>query len=151
MRRETVILLETMLDHLTGEELGAALAALNDSPHILDAALLTGTGKKGRPAGLLQVICLPASEPEAVELTFRHTHTLGLRRQELERYVLERSPAQIAIAGATIAAKAHRLAGRSYARPEADAIRDLAAKLGEGAPGLRFRANDGPADDPAAE
>lgn len=146
MRKETIILLETTLDHLTGEELGAALTALNDSPQILDAVLLTGTGKKGRPAGLLQVSCLPASEPEAVELTFRHTHTLGLRRKELERYVLERSPAQMTIAGATIQAKAHRLAGRSYVRPEADAIRGLAQKLGEGAPGLRFRTDGDPAD-----
>ena len=136
--REQVVQLETHLDHLSGEELGLALTALSGMACILDALWLPGIGKKNRPAGLLRVLCRTSDEAEAATAVFRHTHTLGLRRQTLERAVLPRGATAVLLDGEPVAAKAYRLEGRDYVRPEAVALCDLAARRGVGAPALRF-------------
>lgn len=141
--RERVVQLETHLDHLSGEELGLALTALSGMACILDALWLPGIGKKNRPAGLLRVLCRPDDEAEAATAVFRHTHTLGLRRQTLERSVLPRAATTMLLAGEPVAAKDYRIEGRTYLRPEADALRELAARLGVGAPALRFAKEGG--------
>ena len=46
--------------------------------------------KKGRPGTLIRVLCTPADAERMAELIFRHTSTIGIRKAELERYVLER-------------------------------------------------------------
>ncbi|MDR1856584.1 MAG: LarC family nickel insertion protein [Desulfovibrio sp.] len=136
--REIVVQIETHLDHLTGEELGMALEALAEAPGALDVLWLPGTGKKNRPAGLLRVLCLPRHVEEVSGLVFRHTHTLGLRRQFLERRVLPREAAQVDCGGRIVPAKAYAVEGRRHARPEADAVQERARELGVGAPGLRI-------------
>lgn len=138
MEIEKIVLLEATLDHLTGEELGQAIEVLSGMNEILDVIFLHGTGKKNRPSGLIQVLCRPEHEPAACQAVFRHTHTLGLRRQILERYVLERRKCTVKIDGMEIPAKAHMIAGTEYLRPEADAIKSLAYKNGAGTPALRF-------------
>ena len=135
---EQVLQLETHLDHLSGEELGLALTALTALPETLDVLWLPGIGKKNRPAGLLRVLCRPA-DGESVSLAIlRHTHSLGLRRQRLERLALPREAAGLHRAGETLEAKAYTLEGRRYVRAEADAVKAAAARLGVGAPALRF-------------
>lgn len=138
MRLEKIILLETALDHLTGEELGAAIAELEKSPAILDVLLLQGIGKKNRPAGLLQVLCLPADEDAARDAIFMHTHTLGIRRLPMERYIVDRRPCQVKAGDILLDAKAHTLDGQEFARPESDAVNSAAKGKGLGAPGIRF-------------
>lgn len=138
MTLEEIIQFDTALDHLTGEELGMALESLNNMPEVLDAIFLPGIGKKNRPAGLLQVICRPEFELCVRDAIFRHTHALGIRRQVIERYILERRAASVKVAGETVPAKAHLLEDKLYVRPEAEGIRELARKFGAGAPGLRF-------------
>lgn len=139
MNLEKIVLFETMLDHLTGEELGNALNMLNAMSEVLDALWLSGIGKKNRPAGLLQVMCYPDSEIAVRDAIFRHTHALGLRRQIVERYTLERERVTLSLGNEQIPAKAHELGGTIYARPEADALAALAARHGVGVPALRFR------------
>ncbi|MGE9984551.1 LarC family nickel insertion protein [Desulfovibrio sp. SGI.169] len=135
---EHVLQLESHLDHLSGEELGLAITALAALPETLDVLWLPGIGKKNRPAGLLRVLCRP-QDGESVSLAvLRHTHSLGLRRQRLERLVLPREAAGLSRAGETLEAKAYTLEGRRYVRAEADAVRAAAARLGVGAPALRF-------------
>lgn len=139
MYKEWVVLLETVLDHLTGEELGNALARLNDSPHILDALFLPGIGKKNRPSGLLQALCKPENEEKARDEIFRHTHALGLRRTDVERYALPREHTEVEFEGGQMPAKIHELEGEKYQRIEADALARLAARQKLGMPALRFR------------
>lgn len=133
-----IILLETVLDHLTGEEVGHALEKLNSMDTVLDAVYLPGIGKKNRPCGLLQVMCRPGNEAAARDAMFRHTHALGLRRLEMERYELERHASKMELAGHEAAAKIHILEGEEYERPEADAASAIADKLHTGSPALRF-------------
>jgi len=56
---EEIFVLETNLDHLTAEETGRAMEAVMEAG-ALDALYLPGLMKKGRPGGLLQVLCRPA-------------------------------------------------------------------------------------------
>lgn len=134
---EAITLLETNIDHLTGEEIGQALDALNDLPEVLDASWFSGIGKKNRPAGLLRIICRPESESAALEAIFRHTHSLGVRRQKMDRLVLPRN--NVMSRGKNLPAKAYLLEGVEYLRPEADAVAALAKKLGLGAPAIRLK------------
>lgn len=135
---EEIIMLETMLDHITGEELGLALTTLNNHPAVLDAILIQAIGKKNRPAQLLQALCRPEDELLVCGLVFRHTHALGIRSIPLKRYVLARSAVECEVAGLKVKGKQHLLDGKSYARPEADEIARLVEKTGIGAPGLRW-------------
>ena len=135
---EDVMQLECHLDHLTGEELGTALEQLAAAADVLDVLWLPGTGKKNRPAGLLRVLCRPADTENVARAVLRHTHTLGLRRQLLQRLVLPRRATTCACGGASLPAKEYELEGRAYVRPEADAVARQAAALGLGAPALRF-------------
>ncbi|MDR3320514.1 MAG: LarC family nickel insertion protein [Desulfovibrio sp.] len=137
---ELVTQLETHLDHLTGEELGCALSSLAGLDEVLDVLWLPGTGKKNRPAGLLRVLCRPEDEDAAVGALLRHTHSLGLRRQCLERLALPRQTAAIDCADSKLDAKMYTLEGKDYVRPEADAVSASADRLGLGAPALRFSA-----------
>lgn len=138
LRRETICQLQTMVDHLTGEEIGQALCALNDHPAILDALCLHGIGKKNRPIMLLQVLCQPADEDEACQEIFRHTHTLGIRIQHIERVTLPREATSVDLGDHALAAKAYWFDGIKYVRPEADAIGREMIKAGLGAPAWRF-------------
>jgi len=135
---EDVMQLECHLDHLTGEELGTALEQLAAAADVLDVLWLPGTGKKNRPAGLLRVLCRPADTENVARAVLRHTHTLGLRRQLLQRLVLPRRATTCACGGASLPAKEYELEGRMYVRPEADAVARQATALGLGAPALRF-------------
>lgn len=139
MHREKLVCLETVIDHLSGEEIGAALEELNAMKEILDAVFLTGIGKKNRPAGLLQALCLPEHENSAVQAIFRHTHTLGIRRIEMERYVLPRRIGSITLDSDTVGAKLYELEDDIYIRPEADELRKLGRRGRLGMPAFRFR------------
>lgn len=138
---EEVVLLESSIDHLTGEETGAALDSLNRMPAVLDAAWHPGTGKKNRPCGLLRVLCLPENEQAVLEAFFRHTHTLGIRRICMQRYVLKRRAAAMPDSG--LPCKAYLLEGEEYMRPEADEVRRAASLANVGAPALRIAKNRG--------
>lgn len=137
--REHVAQLECHLDHLSGEELGQALEVLAGLSETIDVLWLPGTGKKNRPAGLLRVLCLPEHEATVTTAVLRHTHSLGLRRQWIERLVVPREAAEIQCAGHTLTAKAYTLDNARHVRAEADAIKALAAQLNVGAPALRFK------------
>lgn len=136
--QENVLQLESHVDHLNGEDLGAALGELAAMPEVLDVLWLPGVGKKNRPSGLLRVLCLPEFRDVAVAAVLRHTHTLGLRVQTLGRIVVGRQAARMRLAGEDLEAKAYVLEGRRCLRPEADALRRAAQKLGVGIPALRY-------------
>ena len=129
-RREDVVLLESHLDHLTGEELGVALEELAALPEVLDVLWLPGVGKKNRPAGALRVLCLPQDKALAEGAFLRHTHSLGLRSQTVQRLVLPRESCEADSGLGPLAAKRYVLEGVEYVRVESDALREMAAQEG---------------------
>ncbi|MEG2172101.1 MAG: LarC family nickel insertion protein [Desulfovibrionaceae bacterium] len=131
---EEVLQLETHMDHLTGEELGAAIACLADMEKVLDVLWLAGITKKNRAGGLLRVLCMPQHGPEVCAAVVRHTHSLGIRWQQLGRVVLPRK----SVAQGGSAVKAYVVDGQAYTRPECTAMRRAAAKAGVGLPAMRL-------------
>jgi len=90
LSRERVCELRCNVDDMTGEEAAFALSLLLEAG-ALDAWAESIVMKKGRPALLLSCLCRPEDETAMTALLLRHTTTLGVRRCELERTVLERS------------------------------------------------------------
>ncbi len=135
--RELVTQFESHIDHLNGEDLGMALEALSVMPEVLDVLWLPGVGKKNRPAGLLRVLCLPGHRASVQNAVLRHTHTLGLRVQTLDRIVAARRASSVDMAGQRLTAKEYDIEGKAYVRPEADALKTAAEKGGVGVPALR--------------
>jgi pyridinium-3,5-bisthiocarboxylic acid mononucleotide nickel chelatase len=125
---ETVWVLETTIDHLTGEELGGAIEAIMASG-ALDVVFLPGIMKKNRPGGLFQVLCDHESL-EVVERTiFANTLTLGIRRTLTSRRVLSRRESTWSTPLGSIETKEFDLQGARYGRPEFESLRRLAATL----------------------
>ncbi len=134
---EIISQLESHIDHLTGEELGACLTHLSALPEVLDVLWLAGVGKKNRPSGLLRVLCLPQHKSLVETAFYTHTHTLGIRHSELERSILPRTTGTVHIHG-DIAAKEYELDGQVWLRAECDALMKRAEQLGLGLPALRM-------------
>ena len=136
-RVETVVVLESHIDHLTGEELGHAFAMLQDAGAV-DVLWLPGIMKKNRPGGALRAICLPEKLDAVQSAFFRHTHTLGIRRSFTERVVLARSATTLHGEDGALAAKLYEVDGVTYTRAEFEALAKAAATKGVGLPAMRF-------------
>lgn len=134
---ETVAVLESHIDHLTGEELGHAFAMLQEAGAV-DVIWLPGVMKKNRPGGVFRAMCMP-DKLEAVQAAFfRHTHTLGIRRSLMERVVLPRRAGRVATRHGELEAKHYEVEGIAYTRAEFEALVRAAAREGVGLPALRF-------------
>ena len=134
---ETVVVLESHIDHLTGEELGHVFEILQQAGAV-DVLWLPGIMKKNRPGGALRVICLP-ERLEAVQAAFfLHTHTLGIRRSFVERVVLPREAGVASTTHGELAVKSYIIDGVRYTRAEFEELARAAARDGTSLPGIRF-------------
>ncbi len=87
--QDRVVVLECALDDATPQVLAHAMElALEHGA--LDAMAAPVTMKKGRLGTLLTVLCKPENEDDLEKLLFRETTTLGIRRREEERVILDR-------------------------------------------------------------
>ena len=87
--RDAIVRLECNLDDMTGEEIGCAMERLFEAG-ALDVFVEPIQMKKNRPAQMLCCICTPSAADGVARAMLFHTSTLGVRRQDMERYVLER-------------------------------------------------------------
>lgn len=134
---ERVMVLETNVDHLTGEEIGAAFGELLDAG-ALDVLFLPGVMKKNRPGGLLQILCRPDDLPRIRDLAFAQTMTLGLRITETSRAVLPRAASTRPSPWGDLPAKETTVEGQRYTRPEFEALQALARRTGRSVAQLRY-------------
>lgn len=141
MITETVAVLESHIDHLTGEEIGHAFAMLQEAGAV-DVIWLPGIMKKNRPGGVFRVICMPDKLDAVQAAFFRHTHTLGIRRCFMERVALPRRPGTLGAKQGPLEAKCYEVDGVTYTRAEFEALAKAAAKEGKGIPALRFTAGE---------
>ncbi len=89
-KREQITRLECNLDDMTGEDTGFAMEQLFKAG-ARDVYTQAIGMKKSRPGMLLSVICLPQDADRMAAIMMKHTTTLGIRRQDMSRYVLDRA------------------------------------------------------------
>ncbi len=91
---ETLTLLETNLDDITGEIVGYCSTRLLGAG-ALDVFTTAIQMKKNRPGVLLSVLCQPADVERLEQILFEETGTLGVRCATVERRRLEREAHQV--------------------------------------------------------
>ncbi|MBE5807456.1 MAG: nickel pincer cofactor biosynthesis protein LarC [Clostridiales bacterium] len=92
--REEITRLECNLDDITGEDIAFAMERLFEAG-ARDVYTQPIGMKKSRPGVLLSVIALPQDADRLAGVMMKHTTTLGIRRQDMSRYALERSVEQV--------------------------------------------------------
>ena len=127
---DTIAVLETNLDDITGEALG----------HFLETTLAAGAldvfhtpiqMKKQRPGVLLTVLCAAADADRFTMRILKHTSAFGVRRSLLERRKLKREFVTVKTEFGEIPVKLGFLDGeRIQAAPEFDACKSKAIQAG---------------------
>ena len=132
--QDTVDILETNVDDVSGEEIGEALA-LFMAAGARDASATPIVMKKGRPGYLVTVIALPDTSAALARLMARELGTLGVRCiPVVHRFVAERTMADVdvEITGhkKRLPVKCGWMDGHIYTlKAEFDSARDWAAEL----------------------
>ncbi len=88
-RQDAIYKLESNIDDCPGEALGYVMDRLFDAG-ARDVYYTPVYMKKNRPAYQLNVICREQHIPRLEQIIFRETTTIGIRRVEMERTVIER-------------------------------------------------------------
>lgn len=123
----TVTVLETNIDHISGEAIGFAIEQLL-AEGVLDAWAAPVLMKKGRPAYLFSVLCETGGAPLVAQRIVALTGTLGVRRTDLERLTAPRDIVERETAYGIVRFKV----GPHGARPEADDVARIARASGSG-------------------
>jgi uncharacterized protein (TIGR00299 family) protein len=126
---EEVVLVETNIDDLQPEVLGYTMERLFEEG-ALDAFYSPIYMKKNRPSSMLTVICKKEDEEKMVDLIFRETTTLGIRRRVSQRYALERSTQVIKTPIGDVNVKMSNYGNIKKAAPEYEDCRAIAKKSG---------------------
>ncbi|MDF5710989.1 MAG: nickel pincer cofactor biosynthesis protein LarC [Nostoc sp. S4] len=92
---ETISVLETQVDDLNPQAISYVFEALF-AAGALDVFTVAIAMKKSRPGILLTVICHPKNLLRCEAVIFRETTTLGIRRTNQQRAILEREIQQVA-------------------------------------------------------
>lgn len=86
---DEIIELSCNMDDMTGEKTGFAVEKLFESG-ALDVYTIPIGMKKNRPGILLRVMCRESDKEIMIRSLFKHTTTIGIREQKMQRYVLQR-------------------------------------------------------------
>jgi pyridinium-3,5-bisthiocarboxylic acid mononucleotide nickel chelatase len=87
---EIVHLLETNIDDVSGEVIGNLIDVLMEAG-ALDVVAIPGISKKNRPVYVIRVITDQSNMNNIMDSLFRESGSLGIRIQELQRFVLPRT------------------------------------------------------------
>jgi hypothetical protein len=124
--QQTMLLLETNVDDMTGEVLGYVQERLF-SAGAADVWFTPIQMKKNRPAVKLSVLCDSEKENEMLAVLLAETSTLGVRASEVRRHEAQRETFEFASSLGPAAVKVKRLQGRVVqVAPEYEACRRLA-------------------------
>lgn len=127
LKTETVTLLETQVDDLTGQEAGYVLQRLIEAG-ALDALCIPVLMKKGRPGYLFQVLCRPKKKNRLCDVLFEETGTLGIRFQNLKRNILFRRKKILKTSYGLLEAKERLWKGNKLSVAEFDGLARIARK-----------------------
>lgn len=122
--------LESNIDDCTGENLGYVLDLLMEAG-ARDVHYVPVFMKKNRPAYQLNVICTKDKISVLEEIIFKETTTIGIRRQAMERSILEREIQKISTPFGEARVKVCQLGNQKRCYPEYDSIKELCRKSGK--------------------
>ncbi|HJX07451.1 MAG TPA: nickel pincer cofactor biosynthesis protein LarC [Actinomycetota bacterium] len=127
---QAVVLLQANLDDLVPELVPDVLEACSAAGAI-DAWTVPIQMKKARPGVMLSVLGRPSDERTLAETLLRHSSSLGVRVQRLERYELDRAFREVDIDGHAVRVKIGLLDGSVVnVAPEHDDCAAVAASTG---------------------
>lgn len=121
--------LECNIDDSTGEMLGAVLEGLM-AAGARDAHFLPVFMKKNRPAYELAVICDDDHREALERIVFAETTTIGIRRQRMERSVMDVSWRDVETVYGTVRVKMCERDGLLRAYPGYESVRTMAQAAG---------------------
>jgi hypothetical protein len=127
--RERITKLECNLDDMTGEDIGFAEERLFGAG-ALEVFTQPVYMKKSRPGVLLSVICRTEDADRIAAEIMKHTTTLGIRRQDMSRYALERRIETADTPYGEVRVKHARGMGVDRSKPEYEDLAELARKNG---------------------
>lgn len=87
---EKIVKLSCNIDDMTGEEIGYAISLLMEQG-AYDSYVIPINMKKNRPAIILECLTSLYHEEKFMKLIFKHTSSLGIRREIIDRYTLNRT------------------------------------------------------------
>ena len=122
---DTIWKLESNIDDSTGEMLGFVMEELFEAG-ARDVFYTPAYMKKNRPAWILSVITTEDKIAALEEIIFRDTTTIGIRKQRMERTVLERVEVKVETAYGEAAAKICRYGDLTKVYPEYESAARLA-------------------------
>jgi pyridinium-3,5-bisthiocarboxylic acid mononucleotide nickel chelatase len=122
---EVMTVLETTVDDVTGEVLGHLTEVLLGAGAV-DVWIAAVTGKKSRPAHIVTALVEPGAATRVEHTMLRETGSLGVRSHDVSRRALDRSSAEVIVAGHPVRMKV----GPYRAKPEYDDLVDVAALTG---------------------
>ena len=128
--RDRVLLLETNIDDMSSEWIGHLMDRLLEEG-ALDVSVSPILMKKSRPAHKLTILAPLEREQEITHTLFCESTTIGVRRTETERVVLERETEEIEAPWGKIRIKIARHGGEQVgASPEFEDLKRAAASSG---------------------
>lgn len=125
-----VVLIETNVDDMTGEMVGALFELLLEAD-ALDVYATPVTMKKSRPGIILSVLAEKGDVEKLESIVFRETTTFGLRKSLMQRTCLEREKSKVATPHGEVEVKIGRYRGMVVSvQPEYDSARKTAQAAG---------------------
>lgn len=128
---DEIVKLETNLDDCSGEAMGFVMDLLLKAG-ALDVFYQPIYMKKNRPAYLLSVLCKESERAALEEILFRHTTTIGVRRQAMQRTKLPREIVSVSTPWGEADVKCVRFGDEVRFYPEYESIAGLSRNSGAG-------------------
>ncbi|HEY9574817.1 MAG TPA: ATP-dependent sacrificial sulfur transferase LarE [Lachnospiraceae bacterium] len=89
VKKESILCLSATVDDMTGEEIAFVKERILEEG-ALDFYSISVDMKKGRPGFVLETWSKLEDEEKMIALLLKHTSSLGIRRQVVERYIMDR-------------------------------------------------------------
>lgn len=126
---EEIAMLETNIDDTNPEILGFAMEKLFENG-ALDVFYTPIYMKKNRPAVKMTVLCRKDSEEKILDIIFRETSTIGVRKIDTKRYCMSRETLKVGTQYGEVRVKVSRAGEIQKYSPEFEDCREIAEKYG---------------------
>jgi hypothetical protein len=126
---DSILKLEATIDDATGEQLGYCMDCLMEAG-ARDVSFVPVYMKKNRPAYEIHVICDLEHAERMEEILFRETTTIGVRRCEMARRVMEREIQSVETIYGTADVKVCTCGNIKKVYPEYDSVVEICKKTG---------------------